>query len=79
MPCERVLLPCTFQSITSFASYSAKSVAGLTWICQDLMESHKWAAFQYCSYVQADKGMLFERCTAIDGKWTRYAPNLIVE
>jgi hypothetical protein len=43
------------------------------------MESHKWAAFQYCSYVQADKGMLFERCTAIDGKWTRYAPNLIVE
>jgi hypothetical protein len=39
--------------------------------CQDVMESHKWAVFQYCSFMQADKGMLFERCTYIDGKWVR--------
>jgi len=36
---------------------------------EDVMESHKWAAFQYCSYLQADKSMVFERCTSIDGKW----------
>jgi hypothetical protein len=36
---------------------------------EDVMESHKWAVFQYCSYLQADKSMVFERCTSIDGKW----------
>jgi hypothetical protein len=36
---------------------------------EDVIESHIWAAFQYFTYLQSQRGMVFERCDVVSGIW----------
>ena len=33
------------------------------------VESHTWAAFQYFTYMQSQRGMVFESCDSVNGVW----------
>jgi len=37
---------------------------------EEVVASHRWAAFQYFTYLQSQYGMVFERCDLINGVWT---------
>ena len=36
---------------------------------EEELESHKWAAFQYFTYLQSQRGMVFESCDLVNGVW----------
>jgi hypothetical protein len=36
---------------------------------EETMESHLWALFQFFTYYQSEKGMVFERCQVAQGTW----------
>jgi hypothetical protein len=36
---------------------------------EEELESHKWAAFQYFTYFQSQRGMVFESCDLVNGVW----------
>ena len=36
---------------------------------EEVVASHKWAAFQYFTYLQSQCGMVFERCDVVNGVW----------
>ncbi len=37
---------------------------------EEVVASHRWAAFQYFTYLQSQYGMVFERCDLLNGVWT---------